>query len=164
SASTRCAGPARRRLTGGAPVPRKLKAIVEPISLIGGAPQKKWAAASSGPSTSLLVRLFGGTAHLLQLGEDGVDVDLRFLFALGLAQVGGGLARGSLHRRRGLLGRQQGRADLGQRGGTVLGGAPDLEVEIDLRAQAEADRVDRRQGLGVPVRPVADLRDGRLGG
>jgi hypothetical protein len=39
-----------------------------------------------------------------------------------------------------------------------------LEVEIDLRAQAERHRVHRLQVGGVPVRALADRLDRRLGG
>ena len=46
----------------------------------------------------------------------------------------------------------------------VLGGARDLEVEVDLRGQAERHRVHRGQAGGVPVGAVADLLDRRLGG
>src|SRR6478735_11585113 len=154
--STRWDGPARRRLTGGAPVPRKVKARSDAKAIL----RDRQAARSS--ATSDLVVLVGRTLELLQLGEDGIDVDRRFLLALRLAHISERLARMDRLPRGGLLGREQGRACLRKGGRAILGCTTDLEVEIDLRAEPEADRVDRRQGLRVPVGAVADLGDGRF--
>src|SRR5690606_2676578 len=73
-----------------------------------------------------------------------------------------------------LLGRRHLRLGLGiqLRGLLILrqphGGAAALRlahslVEIDLRAEAEADRITRADVLVVPVRALADLLDGGLG-
>src|SRR6516165_3390744 len=48
--------------------------------------------------------------------------------------------------------------------GLLLGGAVHLEIEIDLRAEAERDRIHGLQVRGVPVGALADRLDGRLGG
>src|ERR1700722_19404650 len=89
----------------------------------------------------------------LQLGEDGVDIEIVALFLrrLGFRLLAGGLG-----------GRQQGGAALGGIGRLFLGRPLHLEVEFDLRAQAERHRVHRRQGRGVPVGAVAHAGDGGL--
>src|SRR6516164_8774390 len=99
--------------------------------------------------------LLGLAAELLELGEHGVDVELvgrLLLLGLGLA-ANGGLGRGE---ERGALS-----LDVD---GLLLGGAVHLEIEIDLRAEAERDRIHGLQVRGVPVGALADRLDGRLGG
>ncbi len=63
------------------------------------------------------------------------------------------------------LGGEQGRAfaDL-DLAGRILAGALDLEVEVDLAAEAQRHRIHRRQVGGVPVGVLAHRFDGRLGG
>ncbi len=139
----------------------------------------KWPRGGSGPSVILYVYLLEGERSRrysqsssssscgerlsCSAGEDGIDVDPppppR---ASAFAHVGEGLARfgavGGLGCGR-LLGRQQGRARLppARPGGPWRRGATSKSRSI-CEAQAEADRIDRRQRLGVPVGAVADLR------
>src|SRR4051812_8198063 len=100
---------------------------------------------------SLLFALGPLAAKLLELGEHALDVEL-FL-----------LARFRLRRYRSVRGgrsRKQRRSpvDLGL-DRLLLGGALDLEVEIDLRTQAQRHRIHGRQVRRVPVRAVADRLD-----
>src|SRR5467141_2500249 len=101
----------------------------------------------------LLVRLLA--ADVLQLGEYGIDIEVVALFfgRLEFRLLAGGLG-----------GRQQGGAAVGGVGRLLLGGALDLEIELDLRAQPERHRVHRGQGRGVPMGAVAHAGDGGLGG
>src|SRR6266853_5331036 len=101
----------------------------------------------------LLVRLLA--ADVLQLGEYGVDIEVvALLFGwLEFRLLAGGLG-----------GRQQGGAAVGRVDRLLLGRALHLEVELDLRAQAERHRVHRRQRRGVPVGAVAHAGDSGLGG
>src|SRR5580698_4163044 len=91
----------------------------------------------------------------LELGEHGIDVEIVALFLrrLELRLLAGGLG-----------GRQQRRATMADVGRLLLGRALHLEVEFDLRAEAERYRVHRGQGRGVPVGAVADARNRGLGG
>src|SRR5258705_7548059 len=94
-------------------------------------------------------------ADLLELGEHGLHVELlvRLLDVLGLLvhRLGGG------H-----LGRKQRDPMIGLRR-LFLGGAMNLEVEVDLRAQPEGHRIERREAGRVPVAAVADRLGTRLG-
>src|SRR3984893_173000 len=105
------------------------------------------ASAPSRMTTSVvlfLLRLLA--ADRFQLGEHGVDVEVvALLFGrLEFRLLAGGLGS-----------RQQRGAAVGGVGRLLLGGALHLEIELDLRAQAERHRVHRGQGRGVPVGAVA---------
>src|SRR5579863_9131987 len=88
----------------------------------------------------VVVRLLA--ADGLELGEHGVDVEvLALLFGwLELHFLAGGLGGG-----------QQRRAAMPDIDRLFLGRALDLEVELDLRAQAERHRVHRGERRGIPV-------------
>src|SRR5262249_12391077 len=110
-----------------------------------------WSAGGAAANSSL----FALAAELFELGEHGVDVELvgrLLLFGFGFA-ANGGLRRGQ---QRGALGLGVDRL--------FLGGAVNLEIEIDLRAQTERDRIHRLQVRCVPMGALADRLDGRLGG
>src|ERR1700761_1640871 len=107
-------------------------------------------------SRVLLVVLVLLAADRLQLGEHGIDIEVVALLAVGglvLRLLAGGF-RGRQQRGAAILGVDR----------LFLGGALYLEIELDLRAQAERDRVHRRQGRSVPMGAVADARDRALGG
>src|SRR5579863_8226336 len=109
-------------------------------------------------------RLFA-TLELLQLAEHRVDVDLLLLARLRRDRR----AEHVLGARR----RRAGGGDLGGNEGltlrglglrAVLGGAVDLEIEIDLRTQAKRHRVHRLQVGAVPMAALADRLQGVFGG
>src|SRR6516162_10920 len=96
------------------------------------------------------------TAELFELGEHRLDVELlAWLLFLRL----GLLLRCGRHRSR-----QQRRARLLHRCRLLLCRLLDFQIEIDLRAQPERHRIERRQIRRVPVRAFADCLDGRFGG
>src|SRR6185437_13081138 len=132
-------------------------------------PERDWAAIRGRTSGKIRRPQFRGrgrlfvlvavvlAAELLELGENGADVEFAGLFlSLGGGHLGFPLGGG-------LGGRQQRRAGIGRRR-LFLVGALHFEVEIDLRAQAERHRVHRREARGIPVRALADRGDGGLGG
>src|SRR6201996_8516745 len=94
----------------------------------------------------LVVFWLAAAADGLQLGEHGVDIEVVALFLAGLEFriLAGGLG-----------GRQQGGAAIGGLQRLFLRGALHLEIEFDLRAQAEGHRVHWSQGRGIPVCAVA---------
>src|SRR3954469_5916559 len=86
----------------------------------------------------LLVLLLA--AERLQLGEYGIDVEI----------VAGPLRGFVLVLLGGFGGRQQSGAAIGRVDRLFLGRARDLEIELDLRAEAEGDGIDWRSlGGGV---------------
>src|SRR6478752_1034077 len=112
----------------------------------------EWGAASGLFVLALVLAL---AADLLELGKHRLHVEFtgRLL----------GSRRLRLRLCRGHFGWQQRHALLGRRR-LLLGGARDLEIEINLRAQSECDRIHRLQVGGVPMGAFADRTDRRLGG
>jgi hypothetical protein len=100
-----------------------------------------------------------GLLRAAELGEHGLEVERVFLLALGRRI---GLRR--LGVPGGDIGRQQGRTLADRLHRTILGGTLHLDVEVDLRAQAERHRIHRRQVLRIPVGALLDRFDGGLGG
>src|SRR5579872_5088979 len=110
---------------------RKRLSFVRPNGLLRGACHRariratRWLAMTV--ENLLLIRLLA--ADVLELGEHGVDVEVV------AAPLGGGLQLRLLAG--GLGGRQQRRAAMGDVGRLFLRRALNLEIELDLRAQAE---------------------------
>src|SRR5271168_5173485 len=136
----------------GSPPSRGMTTIVGAAKCATAAAPKCVTAAAPVRRLLLLLLL---AANGLQLGEYRVDVEvLALLFGrLEFRLLAGGLGR-----------RQQGRAAVGGIDRLLLGRALHLEIELDLRAQAERHRIHRGQGRGVPVGAVADAGDRGLGG
>src|SRR5262249_15533850 len=100
--------------------------------------------------------LFVLAAELLEFGEDGIDIEFvgRLFVLLGLGLAANGGLRGGQERRALRLG-------LGR---LLLGGALNLEVEVDLRAQPKRDRIHRLQVRGIPMGALADRLNSGLRG
>src|SRR5262249_21651617 len=101
--------------------------------------------------------LVAWAGDLLEPGQYGLDIELFALFR--------GSRRLEFRRRASgcNLGRKQGRPGF-RLDWLFLGGALDLEIEIDLGAKAERHRIHGCKVGGVPMGTFADRLNGRLGG
>src|SRR6266481_97514 len=122
-------------------------------------PGCRYLGANKGQSVGrkLLPVLLAFAADLFEPGQYGLDVELFTFLRAGRRLV---FRRRTCGRN---LGRKQGcpsfRLDW-----LNLGGALDLEIEIDLGAKAERHRIHGGKVGGVPMGTFADCLDGRLGG